>query len=182
VNSPACPHERDVLDLVAISQWPQRAGDSLREHVNSCESCAEVASIASAVRAWDDAAPRPRVPDASVVWHRAQARARAAATRTASRPVWMAQGAALVAFAAALVWMGPGAGWYASVWQSVMAAMPTASINLPSWPAWPTDLTLASLSAGWGRVALIATGVLVLAVSVVAAALRITERSELHDN
>jgi hypothetical protein len=167
-----CPHERDVLDLVAISQWPQRAGDSLREHVNECASCAEVASIAAAIREWDDAAPSPRVPEASVVWRRAQVRAREAAARTASRPVWVAQGAALVAFVAALVWIGPGASWYAANWQSVSAAM----------PAWPADVTLTSLTAGWGRLALIATSVLVLIVSIVAGALRMSEDAELQDH
>ena len=46
----SCPCERDVLDLVAIGQWPSRADEALRAHVAACATCAEVASIAAVVR------------------------------------------------------------------------------------------------------------------------------------
>ncbi|MEO6221781.1 MAG: hypothetical protein ABIP90_00925, partial [Vicinamibacterales bacterium] len=91
-----------MLDLVAIDQWPQRADASLQAHVAACAVCSEVASISHAVREWSEAAAVPRMDDSSVVWHRAQVKARAEAARAASRPVWVAQGFAVVALIVAL--------------------------------------------------------------------------------
>ena len=173
MSARTCLHERDVLDLVAIDQWPQRADASLRAHVAGCAVCAEVASIASAVREWNVAresnedAPVARMPEASVVWHRAQLKAKADAARAASRPVWVAQGFALVALIVALVWFGPGSSWYASTWTSVSSAVPSVSLGT------------AALPAGWGwSVGLGLSGV-VLLFFVIIGALRISERSEI---
>jgi len=166
-----CQHERDVLDLVAIGQWPQRADESLQAHVAGCPSCAEVASIATAVREWSDAEAVPRMPDSTVVWHRAQVKARAEATRAAFRPLWLAQGFALVALVVALVWIGPSSSWYASVWQSVSRSMP--AVGMPS---------VATLPPGWGwSVGLGLAGVILL-ISLVIGALRFSERAELPNN
>jgi hypothetical protein len=167
VTSRTCPHETDVLDLVAIEQWPQRAEASLRAHVASCPQCAEVASIATAVREWDNAEAVPRMPDASVVWHRAQLQARAEAAHAAFRPLWLAQGFALLALIVALVWMGPSASWYASVWRSVSTSVPSIGMSA------------AALPEGWGWSVGLAIGGVALFVSLVIGALRLSERSEL---
>ena len=165
-----CAHERDVLDLAAIGQWPQRADAQLRAHVATCTTCAEVAEVAVAVREWGDADPVAHVPDASVVWHRAQVKAREAAARTASKPVWVAQGFALVALLVALVWMGPGAGWYASLWSGVAAAVPVV------------DVSASTFASGWGRTTLLAVGALIVLASVALGALRFSERAEISNN
>jgi len=175
VNAPLCSHERDVLDLVAIGQWPQRAEAQLRAHVAACASCAEVAEIAVAVREWNDVALVAPVPDASIVWHRAQLKAREAATRTASKPVWVAQGFALVALVVALVWMGPGAGWYASLWSGMTAAVPTVQVSAPSWSFWPESVSVETWLSGWGRTTLLALGALIVLASVALGALRLSE-------
>lgn len=177
--SAPCSHERDVLDLVAVGQWPQRADTSLRAHVESCESCTEVAAIAAAVREWGDADLVVRVPEASVVWHRAQVRARVTATRAASWPVWMAQGAALLVFLAGMVWIGPGSAWYLMLWQSLTAAVPDVTVSAPTWSAWPGSLGLSTFTTGWGRAALIVAGTVVLLASAAIGAVRISERSEM---
>lgn len=166
MNAPLCAHERDVLDLVAIGQWPQRADARLRAHVITCATCAEVAEVAVAVREWGDADPVAHLPEASVVWHRAQVKAREAASRAASRPVWVAQGAALVALIVALVVIGPGVGWYASLWSGVTAAAPAA------------DVSVETFTSGWGRAIVLAAGALVLLASVAIGAVRFSERSE----
>ena len=167
----SCPHEADVLDLVAIEQWPQRADAALRAHVAECEMCAELASIATAVREWGASVAVPKTPDAAVVWRRAQVKARSEAARSASKPLWVAQGFALVALVIALVWVGPSASWYASVWQSVSGAAPSS--------AWPS---LRTFPEGWGwSVLFVLAGVAVL-FSLVIAALRLTERAELSNN
>ncbi|HQX82565.1 MAG TPA: hypothetical protein PKW63_12455 [Vicinamibacterales bacterium] len=177
---PTCTHERDVLDLVAVGQWPQRASTTLRAHVTSCSSCAEVAAIAAAVREWDDSEAMPHVPDAAVVWRRAQMRAHEAAARTASRPIWAAQVAAVAGFVAALVWIGPSAGWYGSAWQSLTGAVPQMA-SMPTVSLWPDGLSLSSLMSGWGRVALLTLGGVALLASLVAAAVRMSERAEISD-
>jgi hypothetical protein len=163
----ACEHEREVLDLVAIDQWPQRADAALRAHVDACEACAEVASIATAVREWGAVAAAPRMADSSVVWHRAQLRARAEAARAAARPVWIAQVFALVVFVAGLIWFGPSQTWYASVWDRM-----TPSVSL-------TAAATSTLPPGWGWSVGLAFGGIVVVFSLVLGALRLTERSEL---
>jgi hypothetical protein len=164
----SCPHETDVLDLVAIDQWPQRAEATLQAHVASCPLCAEVASIATAVREWGTAEDIPRMPESSVVWHRAQVRARAQAAHAAFRPVWLAQGFAVIALIVALVWMGPGASWYASVWQSASRSVP--SVAMPNTTALPE---------GWGWSLGLALAGVALFVSLIVGALKLSERSEL---
>jgi hypothetical protein len=172
-----CQHEADVLDLVAIDQWPQRADDRLRAHVAACAACAEVASIAAAVREWNEAEPVARMPEAALVWHRAQVRARDDAARAAARPVWMAQAFAVVSLVVALIWIGPSAAWYATAWQSVTGAFPSASIGVPQAPALPAGL--GSLPAGWGWSVGLALAGAALFVSLVIGAVKITEHSEL---
>jgi len=150
----ACPCERDVLDLVAIGQWPSRADETLRAHVAACATCAEVAVVAAAVREWADEADNPqpvKVPDASVVWYRAQVRARQEATRRASRPVLVAQLVALVAVVIAAVWIGPEL--------SLSVSMPDLSGWWPSLPG--------SEQFGWiGWAALAAVGASILLGSI----------------
>ena len=163
----ACPHETDVLDLVAIDQWPQRADATLRAHVAGCASCAEVASIATAVREWGNAEAVPRMPEASVVWHRAQVKARAEAARAAFRPLWLAQGFAVIALIVALVWIGPSASWYASVWQGASSSLP--SVGMPNPATFPE---------GWGWSVVLALAGVTLFVSLVIGVLKISERSE----
>lgn len=177
-----CPHETDVLDLVAIDQWPQRADAILQAHAASCPQCAEVASIATAVREWGNAEAAPRMPDASLVWHRAQVKARANAARAASRPVWVAQGFALVALIVALVWIGPSVSWYVSAWQAVSTTLPSVSVGMPNISLVPSTVTTTTLPAGWGwSVGLGLAGVALL-ISLVMGAVRISERAEIPHN
>lgn len=167
MSTRTCPHEADVLDLVAIDQWPQRADESLQAHVAGCPMCAEVASIATAVREWGNAEAIPRMPESTVVWHRAQLRARAEAARAAFRPLWLAQGFAVIALIVALVWMGPSSSWYASVWQG--ASRSVRPIQLPNAATFPE---------GWGWSVGLAIAGVALFVSLVVGALKISERSE----
>lgn len=165
----SCPCERDVLDLVAIGQWPSRADETLRAHVAGCATCAEVASIAAVVRDWaneteaTDAAQSVKVPDASVVWYRAQVRAREDAARRASRPLLVAQMFAVATVALAVFWMGPSLSWVPSLpdvsgWWAVLPSLPTVPdvsterLSRFSWLGWAA---LAALGA-WAIVGSIA--------------------------
>lgn len=162
----SCACERDVLDLVAIGQWPARADETLRAHVAACATCAEVASIAGVVRDWageTEAAQPVKMPDASVVWYRAQVRAREDAARRASRPVLVAQLLAVAAVALAVFWIGPnislsGAlpdlnGWWAAL--PSLPALPDVSAEHFSRFSWLGWAALAALGA-WAIVGSIA--------------------------
>jgi hypothetical protein len=106
------------------------------------------------------------MPESTVVWHRAQLRARTEAARAAFRPLWLAQGFAVIALIVALVWIGPSAGWYDAIWQRTsqsVASVGVASTTLPEGWGWPVGLAIGGLA---------------LFVSLVVGALKISERSE----
>ena len=88
-----CARELEVIDAIASQRWPDRADEELRAHVLGCEHCADVAEVASALRHDKDVAlvESARMPSADLVWFRAQARARAEASRQAARPVAIMQ-------------------------------------------------------------------------------------------
>ncbi len=91
-----CPREQDVLDAIASRRWPARSDDELRAHVAGCSVCSDLVEVACAfldARDLDDEAPE--VPSASLVWWRAQLRAREEAARLARRPLRAARVAAL---------------------------------------------------------------------------------------
>lgn len=152
----SCPHERDVLDLVAIGQWPSRADAMLRAHAAECATCAEVAAVATAVREWADDPQPVKVPDAAVVWYRAQVRAKEEAARRASRPVFVAQLIALATVILAVVTMGPSVEWYLAFLPEF--SLPTLSmptVNIPavstwSWLAWGTVAAVVTLLLAGG--------------------------------
>ena len=138
---PSCPHEADVLELVAIDQWPARADATLRAHVDTCEVCADLAAAAAAIVALRESTPSAdiRVPDASVVWYRSQMRARSENMQRASRPILIVQYATLAcALAIAVAFSGPVLGWTGSWMQWLASAAPTLSnvvtIQAPQLP------------------------------------------------
>ncbi len=113
MNDIECPRESDVLDAVASARWPHRVPRELADHVASCAICADVVTVAEAMRADHDAVwPQADLPSPGQVWWRAEMRARQEAIRKASRPVTIAQGvAALLTLAVAVM-----TGWLASAW------------------------------------------------------------------
>lgn len=93
--TPSCPREAEVLDLVWTNQWPARADQALVEHAARCAICRDLADVALAIGDLHEATQSDvKVPDATVVWYRAQMRARHELARRATRPVVAAQIAA----------------------------------------------------------------------------------------
>jgi hypothetical protein len=137
-----CPREGEVLDLVAIGQWPDRADADLVAHARGCAVCGDLATAATAIAELRDTTVPLDVPDAAVVWGRAQLRAREEAARRAAQPLHLAHG---LAFAALLglgaAWWGLGAPWLTSWWGWLSGMVPdlralaseaiTAVANLP---------------------------------------------------
>ena len=104
-----CLRESDVLEAVALDRLAE-----VREHLEACASCAEVAEIAGALRRDHDAGCREaHVPSAGAVWWRATIRARAEAARTVSQPITLAQG---IAAACAI---GLASGFAGVAWRSL---------------------------------------------------------------
>lgn len=125
-----CPREREVLELVGISQWPQRADADLRTHVEGCACCSDLVTVATAF--FDASESAVVVPDATVVWQRAQWKARQEEARRAARPVVAAQlvtGAGLLAgLLVAVFWL---AGAFVP-WWSDRASSPTSLLSSTS--------------------------------------------------
>lgn len=121
----SCARETDVLDLIGIGQWPARADADLSAHVASCPTCAELAIVASAIVDERDCGEnQKRLPDAGIVWLRAQMRAREDAARRAARPLWIAQIGGLAVVAAILaIWSGGLMGGLAAFTSAAWAAV-----------------------------------------------------------
>jgi hypothetical protein len=97
-----CAREQDVLDAIASQRWPERADDDLRAHVRSCELCADLVEVASALMNDDPVASQASpVPSSGLVWWRAQLRARDEDARAAARPIAFIQGVA----ASVAIWL-----------------------------------------------------------------------------
>ena len=144
-----CPHEADVLAAVSTNRWPRRVDSELRDHVATCDICTDVIAVVAAFEAETEAARGlARVPDSGIVWWRAQMRARQDATRTAVRPITVAQavafavtvGVAGALFGATASWFQHGVRWLGG------AVASTFAFRLPDLPAWlvalVTDHTL----------------------------------------
>lgn len=99
---PECERESEALEAVRSGRWPERCGAELREHVPACQSCSELTAIADTIlTSQDDAMRQAEVPRASVIWWRAQRRARQDAARTVRRAAVTLQWVAVLGGAAA---------------------------------------------------------------------------------
>lgn len=122
-----CTREQDVLDAVAAGRWPERCEAELQAHIDECRICQDVATVVAAIsQERDDAWESGAVPPSSLVWWRAQIRAREEAARIAERPIAVAQGAALVCLAAVAVAVVP----LALPWVRLIAA---SAADLAAW-------------------------------------------------
>jgi hypothetical protein len=97
MNTSACDREQDVLDAVMSGRWPavDAGEDNLREHVDGCPICSDLAMVAALLRDERDLASRDaHLPTSGQVWWRASMRTRAEAAATAARPIAVLQGLA----------------------------------------------------------------------------------------
>lgn len=99
-----CEKERAVA---AALRSGSLSGDLLA-HISVCEVCTEVAQVSHALL--QEVAPTAkdlRLPDASLVWRRAQALAQQQAIAKATRPIRIARICAGLAAFVALPWLAP---------------------------------------------------------------------------
>jgi hypothetical protein len=88
----ACPREKEVSALVQRGQWPGACSNELREHVEGCRACGDLALVMQTfhtARAASTGTASP--PSPGVLWWRAQLRRRKAAVEQISRPLFGAQ-------------------------------------------------------------------------------------------
>jgi hypothetical protein len=163
-----CACESDVVLAVQTGRWPRRVDDDLRRHVSTCTVCADAVLVTQAVAemaAMDDETEGHdlHLPGSGAVWLRAEMRARAEASRTATRPITLVQVAAFTCVAAvggAL--FGATSGWFQAwighIWTALVA------IDIHALPA-PTPL-VASLTEHAVLVGIIAAFALLAPVAV----------------
>jgi hypothetical protein len=114
-----CVRAADVLAAMTAGPVPQLPDEELRSHAETCESCGEMRTVVSALRAERDRLRRSAtVPSAGFVWWRAQLRERQHAALKAAAPVTAVHAAALVA---------------AVVLAVVLMSVLARSVGTPTW-------------------------------------------------
>jgi hypothetical protein len=117
-----CVRAADVLAAMTAGPVPELSDEALLTHAETCESCREMVTVVSALRAERDRLRRSAaVPSAGLVWWRAELRARQHAALRATAPVTAAHAAALVA---------------AIVLAIVLAAVVARSVGTASLAGW----------------------------------------------
>ena len=102
-----CERERMVRHAVRSGLW----NDDLRSHVADCAICSDALFVAEFMRAEAEAAQTcSRVPDANLIWWKAELRARREAAERVTRPIAVVQVIGAIATAmllvALVVWRG----------------------------------------------------------------------------
>ena len=117
MNLPHCDREIEVVKATRTGFWPE----TLRSHTEGCEACSEALLVSQFLNeetadAITEAQATSPLPEAGLVWWKAQLRARQEAVRRASRPVAIVEALsytiAVVTAGALLVWAWPQVqGW-----------------------------------------------------------------------
>lgn len=80
-----CEQEQKVLSAATSGNWDA----ALRSHVEECPACSEVALVAGFMNEAEADFAEARLPDAELVWWKAQLKARRAAAERAVQPIAM---------------------------------------------------------------------------------------------
>ena len=101
---PQCEKEQAVTEMLQSGRWPEACDSALRLHVENCAVCSEVVLVAQFLREENAALfANMQLPDAGLVWWKAQLRARREAAELATRPIALAERFALACGTAALL-------------------------------------------------------------------------------
>jgi hypothetical protein len=126
VNAMECAREPEIVSVVLAGRWPDACDAELQVHVEACDVCSDVVTIAAVLHQDRELGRRDvQVPAAGQVWWRAAVRARLEGAHAAARPMtWLhgiagACAAGLAAAATSVVWpsVERTVGWLsAGVW------------------------------------------------------------------
>ncbi len=89
---PQCEKEQAVTELLQSGRWPEACDATMRSHVESCAVCSEVVMVSRLLQEENAALLADvKLPDAGLVWWKAQLRARREAAELATRPIALAE-------------------------------------------------------------------------------------------
>lgn len=122
-----CEKELMVIEAARSGSWDA----DLCRHVAECHACADVALAAQAMnqmRAMDEV--EARIPDAGLMWWKAQLLSKRAAGERATRPIRFVEhfsyACGIAVFIGVCVWQWAAIrGWLASIWPSVWGGSKT---------------------------------------------------------
>jgi hypothetical protein len=108
-----CEKEQAVAEMVQGGRWPDSCPPDLQAHLEHCAACAEVLLAAQfLLQEKAELLDGRKLPDAGLVWWKAQLRARREAAAMATRPIAWAERFALAcglaSLVACLVWKWAG--------------------------------------------------------------------------
>ena len=99
-----CDKERAVTELLQSGRWPEACDPALRNHVENCAICSEAVLVFRLLQEENAAMlADAKLPEAGLVWWKAQLRARREAAELATRPIALAERFALACGLAVLV-------------------------------------------------------------------------------
>lgn len=99
-----CEKEQAVTELIHSGRWPEACDTAMRSHVENCAICSEVVLVARLLQEENASLLADvRLPDAGLVWWKAQLRARREAAELATRPIALAEKFALASGLAVLL-------------------------------------------------------------------------------
>ena len=134
MNLPNCEREAAVLRAVESNNWTEE----LRSHADTCEVCSEVTLVAHYLQAdaQETMAEAP-LPDAGLIWWKAQRQARREAAERATLPIVILErvswGVGALSTAGLLAWFWPQieavSGMFRLAWEQ------TSSLNLSLQPS-----------------------------------------------
>jgi hypothetical protein len=110
---PQCEKEQAVAEMLQCGHWPEACDPALRIHVEHCAVCSEVVLVAQFLREEHASLlADKKLPDAGLVWWKAQLRVRREAADLATRPIALAErfalACALASLLAFMVWKWAG--------------------------------------------------------------------------
>jgi hypothetical protein len=138
--SSECAREAELLEAITAGRWPENCADELRSHAASCPTCADLATVASAIAEDANAAMRRApVPSSGLMWWRMQRRMQMEAAQNAKRAITFVEAGTLAATAFLVLFVLGGLSllkfdWHAIPW------------NLPLIAAAATILLLAPIA------------------------------------
>jgi hypothetical protein len=104
MNQSDCTREAEILDAITAGRWAHCT--ELRAHASTCATCADLATVASAIA--EDAAAAMRrapIPGSGLVWWRMQRRVQLEAARNVKRAVTFVEALTLAATAFAVLFI-----------------------------------------------------------------------------
>jgi hypothetical protein len=127
-----CQCEAEVLEALRSGAWEPE----LRQHVQECAVCSELLVVAEFLQS-EAAIPasEPALPDAGMMWWRAQLAARRAAVKRATWPIRLF---------GKLAWLG---GVFLGLW-SLLGSGSTLTSQLSQQPWWSSPAGVAALVCG----------------------------------